>query len=466
MLEEVAYIVSQMMRILGLVCLAPMLVAFYYNEQEYAHLFFAMFLLLFVPFALLRFVLRHRSTRMKHAMVAIAITWFAYALVSAVPFWFAGYSLEDSFFESMSGWTSTGLSVLRDPSLLPRSLSFWRGFIQWLSGLGVVVMALLVFERPATAGALFAAEGRTEDFYLNLYAVAKTILGIYFVLSLAALALFLLAGVPAFDAFVHAMTTISAGGFSTNTVGVGWYGSGAMIVAMFVMLAAGISFVSHRELLRLRLSRFLSNPEVQFLFALLAIATALIALDIYSNGVGNYLDGAFYALSALSATGASAPFPVAQFPQLTTMVLILLMLFGASYGSVTGGLKLWRVILLYGVALREIRRHLLPRGAALPLRIGDTMVQEEVVFHAVSYTFLYVAFLLVGSVAFTLSGFGIVESIFTVASAQGNIGLAVMEAADLPMVLKALLAFHMYAGRMEIIPFLVLLGWLIGVERV
>ena len=466
MAKEILGILFRMLRALGLMCLAPLAIAMYYVEREPVAVFFTLFFLLFATFSILLKLFDYGKAKRRHAIIALAITWLSYALISAVPFILMGFSPVDSVFESMSGWTGTGLSVLGDPSGIFHALNFWRCFMQWVGGIGIVVMALLVYERPANASQLFRAEGRTEDFYLNFYKIAKAIFAIYLVLSLASFALFLVAGVPAFDAVAHTMSTISTGGFSTNRIGIGYYGTGAAAAAVAVMLLGGISFLSHYKLLRGKLNEVLANPELRFMFALLALASSLIALDIYNTGTLDYFDGIFYSVSALTGSGAGIGFSVSQFPQMSIVVLIILMAFGACYGSTTGALKLWRVMILYGAVRQEVRKHLLPRGATVPFRIGGTTISDESALHALSYTLLYIAILFAGGLVFMLFGFSALDSFFSVAAAQGNVGLSLYDQAVLPELLKWLLIFHMYVGRLEIIPLLVLLRSMSEVRRI
>jgi trk system potassium uptake protein TrkH len=462
----ILYITSQMLRILGLLFLAPTLIALIYGETSYAVMFFFIALGLFVPFTIAHMSLKGQSPKIRHAIAAIAFTWFMFALVGAIPLWFHGFSFIDGLFESMSGWSGTGLSILSDPSTQPYSINFWRCFMQWAGGLGVVVMALLVLERPETAEMLFAAEGRTEDFTLNLYAIGRTILGIYLVLTFAGIALFLLAGLPPFEALITTFTTLSTGGFSSNAVGVGAFGQGAMLVAMLVMLAGGISFVSHKDLIEGNARRFFANPEIRFLLTLVGIASALIAFDFYHNGQSQYFDGVFYAISAITGTGNTGPVAVSSFPQMTISVLIMLMIFGACYGSTTSALKLWRVILLYKVTLRDIRRHFLPRGAQIPLKVNRVAISPQSALQVSAYVFIYFAFLVLGSMAFMVAGYPSLDAVFTVASAQGNVGLSLVDVPGLPGLLKVLLTFHMFIGRIEIIPLLVFVQGVLKLKRI
>jgi len=451
-------ILSNMLRFVGISMLVPAIVSYFYGELLYAQLFFEMAIILIVVFSILYSILGHREAKFKHAVIAIALGWFLVGLIGMFPFLPFGMQPVDAFFESMSGWSTTGLTMVQRPEELPYSLNFWRGFIQWLGGFGIVILALMLYERPKTAQELFHAEGRTEDFYTNLFKIARIIVGIYLIYTILGIILFLISGLNLFDATIHSFTCIATGGFSTNSVGIGIYGHAAMASAIIIMLAGGISFVSHRELMKGNIKGFFSNPEVKFLFVMLISSTLLIFLS--STIKEQIFDQFFYAVSALTGTGATSTLAVNTLPPAAVFVLIMLMVCGACYGSTAGAIKLWRILIVFKVIRREIYKALLPQNAVLPIKIGGKTIPDENALNAIAYFALYIMLLLFGSIVFMLAGYGTVESIFTVASAQGNVGLNVISGArwfGMNAALKILLSFHMILGRMEIIPFLVML---------
>ncbi|MEM4663014.1 MAG: TrkH family potassium uptake protein [Candidatus Diapherotrites archaeon] len=451
-------ILSNFLRFLGVVLIIPAIIAIYYGEIFYAEVFLYMALILTVSFSISYFLLGKKETKIKHAIVAIALGWFVVGAVSMIPFVIWGMDPVDAYFESISGWSTTGLTMIEKPEVLPYSLNFWRGFIQWLGGFGIVILALMFYERPKTAQELFRAEGRSEDFYINFSKIARLIVGIYTFYTLLGIILFLLSGMALFDATVHAFTTIATGGFSTRSEGLGSFGLRAMVSAVIIMLAGGISFVSHRELLKGNFCGFFSNPEIKLMFAILFSFTVLIFFSSLTPGI--FYAQFFYAVSALTGTGATADITITQLQSFTIFVIILLMISGACYGSTAGAIKLWRTLIAFKVVRREIYRALLPQQAVIPLRVGNKVLSDENALNALAYIALYVALLLGGSILFMLAGYTAKESIFLVASAQGNVGLNIISGQawfNMNWVLKILLCFHMILGRMEIIPFLILL---------
>jgi len=456
----ILYTISNMMRFVGVAMLIPLIVALIYGEVLFVEVFGSIGAIVFVSFSVLRIVLGKREVRFKHAVIAIALAWFVIGLISSIPFLFVGMSPIDAFFESVSGWSGTGLTMIVSPENLPFSLGFWRGFIQWMGGFGIVLLALLIFEKPQTAHHLFAAEGRNEEFYMNVVKVARTILLIYFGYTLLGIILFLFSGLSLFDAVFHTFTSIATGGFSTNAVGVGFYGSNAMLVSILLMVLGGISFESHFDLIHGRIKKFFSNPEIKFFFGIILIAAGLIFVNLLIFKNNSFFEGFFYIISAITGTGATTFLTPDKLPALSIFVLILLMVFGACYGSTTGALKVWRIIILFRVIRREIHKAFLPKNMIFPIKIGDRIVSDDNALKALSYLALYIFFLVIGSVIFMLFGYGVIDSVFTIASAQGNVGLTLLSGQAwyaMDPILKFLLSLHMIIGRMEILPFLILI---------
>jgi trk system potassium uptake protein TrkH len=400
----------------------------------------------------------------RHAATALALTWTLLALFSFIPFVAHGMVAIDALFESFSAWTDTGLTMIPDPASLPLSLGVFRIQMQWISGLGIVIIMLFLYG-PASRAAqsLFQAEGRFEDFAMSVWQVGRTVVSIYVGYTFAGFVLFWILGVPPFDALMHAITSLSTGGFSTNSVGVGVYGALPSIVAMILMLCGGISFGSHQALLSGRVRKFLRNPEVQMLFVVAIVSWGLLMfehLTVEGRLGEGVLTSAFYAVSAISTCGAGTSLPLSRAPDVVIFTITMLMISGAAYGSTTGALKLWRLIIAAQVVAREIKRPFYPESAVLPIRVGSNRISGEIVIQVMAYIILYLALGLAGSLVFMLFGHSSLHALFTVFSAQGNVGLNAMPDAvyyGMHPVLKVQLILHMLIGRVEILPLLFLL---------
>jgi trk system potassium uptake protein TrkH len=405
----------------------------------------------------------------RHAAITLAVVWTLFSLISSLPFGVHGLAWIDALFESFSAWTDTGLTMIPDPGTLPYSLSTFRILMQWVSGLGIVLFLLCVQgPSPRAARSLFAAEGRFEDFATNLWQVGRTVVLIYVGYTLLGFVAFMLLGIPPFHALTHAASSLSTGGFSTNSVGVGLYGMLPSAVAMTLMLCGGISFSSHQALVTGNLKKFFRNPEIRVLFVVILVATGLLfaeqLLFAESPAGGQYgqrlFDSAYYVISSISTAGAGTVLPLSQVPPVFRFTVFLLMISGAVYGSTTGALKLWRLIIIGQVIGREVRLPFYPSGTAMPLRMGSNVIAESTALQVGAYALLYLAVGLLGSLIFMLFGYGSLDALFTVFSAQGNVGLNAMPDViyyGMQPALKGQLILHMLIGRMEILPLLHLL---------
>lgn len=447
----------------GFLLLLPFGVSLWASDITLALIFGSEALLLIAGCWWARHTLSSSGVTSHHAAIALALTWALLSLLSSLPFVAAGMPWIDALFESFSAWTDTGLTMVPHPEILPLSLGMFRILIQWISGLGIVMFILFLRNvSPRAAHSLFQAEGRFEDFSRDIWSIGRTVMLIYVGYTLAGtLALWGL-GVPFFEALAHAITSLSTGGFSTNSVGVGVYGALPTVVAMLLMLSGGISFSSHHALLSGNLKKFWRNPEVRTLLIIVVGATGLLTLSLWLLGDGEIriLDSAFYTITTISTCGAGTTLALSQTPDVFVFIVILLMVSGSIYGSTSGALKLWRLLILGKAIQREIRRPFYPEGTPMPIKMGNNNISERQIMQIGVYVWLYLAIAILGSLVFMLFGYRPLHALFTVFSAQGNVGLNTMPDAlyyGMPVLLKGQLIFHMLIGRMEIFPFLYLL---------
>ncbi len=461
----VLQIVSNMMRMYGIALVIPLLVALYYGETSYAKLFLVMAISFTLVFSIIKRLIKIPECDTKHAILSLVLVWIFISLFSVIPFLYYGIPFLDAIFESTSGWTGTGLTMIQDPSVIPHALQFFRGFIQWVGGFGVVILVLLLYEKPKTAYVLFLAEGRFEHFSIDFIKIARIIVGIYAAYTAIGTFFMWISGVPFFDALVHIMDIIATGGFSTNTTGIGIYGKGPMFIAIIFMYIGGTSFLSHYALLKGKIVKFLRNPEVKYMFILFAVCAGIISLDLYFNKKASYYHGIFYALSALTGTGAGTPFSVDKFPPASIVILLILMISGPAYGSTGGAIKLWRSIIVLKVIRREILKPFLHPNTIIPLKMGNNVIDDETASKVASFAIVYIFLILIGGLVFMFFNYDLQDSIFIVASAQGNVGLSTLSGTvwfNMHYVLKILLILHMLIGRVEIFPFFILLKALMG----
>ena len=473
-LAIVARLVADFLYFFGYLLLLPAIIGLAMGEYRQA-LVFGLGAAAIVPtFYVLRRKTSSGEVERRHAAITLAVVWTLLSLLSSLPFGLYGIAWIDALFESFSAWTDTGLTMVPHPGELPYSLSTFRILMQWISGLGIVLFMLGVQgPSPRAARSLFAAEGRFEDFATNLWQVGRTVVLIYVGYTVLGFVALLLSGIPPFHALTHAASSLSTGGFSTNSVGVGLYGMLPSAIAMALMLGGGISFSSHQALVTGNLKKFFRNPEVRVLFVVILVASGLLFAEQLlfvepSGGTGQMkpqygqrlFDSVFYVISSISTCGAGTVLPLSQVPPVFRFTVFLLMISGAVYGSTTGALKLWRLIIIGKVIGREIRLPFYPTGTAMPIRMGSNLITDSLALQVATYALLYLGVGLMGSLVFMLFGYGSLDALFTVFSAQGNVGLNAMPDAlyyGMHPALKGQLILHMLIGRMEIFPLLHLL---------
>ncbi len=437
---------------------------------------------------------RAPEPELRHAMVTAAIGWILVPTFGALPFVltqaFAGAAQSapmavwvfsdpaNAFFESVSGFTSTGLSVVSRPDLLPHTLQWWRSLSEWIGGLGVLVVMLSVLSGPrpgATLYSMYYAEARAERIRPTIRATVRTMWWIFFLFTAVSMALQWRLGTPIWEAANHAMTAMATGGFSITAPGAPLYPNvGAMVVLMGTMLAGAISFSVHYETLGKGWRRFFADYQTRAFLVFVAAGAALLTLENLASvgGLAALRESSFHFLSAATTTGFQTA-DLRQWTDTAKLILALGMFVGGAAGSTAGGVKILRlVVLLKGVQWR-FRQILAPRQAIVPFRVGKTALDEREagtrLEDAALIFFLWATLLGVGILVLLHTvppPYTLADVILEVTSAQSNAGLSAgISSPDLPLAGKLALAFNMWAGRLEIIPVLIFLRSFIARRR-
>ena len=404
-----------------------------------------------------------RLTAQRHSNNTVLFTWFWGIAVGAMPFFLSGQlKFVQSLFESISGWTTTGLSVM-DVAKTSHIFLFYRSFMQYCGGLGFVLMMVMLVSGKRSMD-LFNAEGHPDKLMPNLKQTAQTIFEMYILFLILGTVAYVVCGMPLFDSLCHAMCSLSTGGFSTKLSSIGEYHSLPIeIVTTQLMLIGTTNFAVLLLLLRGKWRQAIQVSEVRFLFLLLLIFVPLMALSLSgSMGLGAGLRHAlFNAASALSTTGY-ATMSYEGWPSCAIGLMILLMLIGGGIGSTAGGLKLTRVYLILRMMGQNINKKLLPqRCVDAPTYVkaqGRTKIDGELCSDTVGFVGCYLLLFIAGTLALTLTaGCGLEKAMFEFASALGTVGLSIGLTG--PMTNNATLIVEMIGmilGRLEI--FIVLTG--------
>lgn len=406
----------------------------------------------------------------KDGFAAVALVWLLMSAFGALPFVLSGDILHyvDAFFETVSGFTTTGASILPAVEPLSRGSLFWRSFTHWVGGMGVLVfvMAILPMSDGHTMHILRAEmPGPTAGKLVSRMSdTAKILYGIYFVMTAVMILLLVLGGMDLFDACIHAFGTAGTGGFSSRNASVGAYNSAYIdIVTGIGMLAFGVNFNLYFFLLVRRFREVLRSEELWVYLGIVAASTAAIAANILSlyDSVGTALRHTFFQVSSVITTTGYATVDFGQWPVFSKTVLVLLMFVGGCAGSTAGGLKVTRIVTLAKAAVMDMRKMLHP-NAVINVRMEGRALPEKQVRGVQAYLSIYILILCGSWLLLSLAGFDELTTFTAVVTCINNVG------PGLNMVgptgnfsffapwAKLLLSFDMLAGRLELFPMLLL----------
>jgi len=396
-------ILSALLLFLGISLMIPAAVAWFYGEND----FIAFIYTIVITFILgsIGFVLTRKSDeiRARDGFLVVTFGWILFALLGALPFLFSGYipSYTDAFFETMSGFTTTGASILTNIESLPHGLLFWRSFTHWLGGMGIILLSLAILPLLGVGGMqLFKAEvpGPTPDKLTpRIKHTAEVLWGVYVLISVVEAVLLKFAGMNWFDAVCHTFGTMATGGFSTKNASIGHYNSALIdsIIIIF-MIIAGTNFALHYRVLRGNFKSYWHDKEAKFFIGIIVGATLLIGINVFQQSDSGLFksvqDSLFQVVSIITTTG----YGTADYEQWSTfsqIMLFLLMFVGGCAGSTGGGIKIIRSMILIKFGFNELKRLIHPQ-AVLPVRIGKMAIPREIVtnitgFFSVLYGSVY-----------------------------------------------------------------------------
>lgn len=456
----ILHYLGYIMQGLGIVLLSPIIVELIYGDYFNCIYFIIPCMISFALGTLfVRSYKNNEMLKLKYAMVVSSLAWLWASLISAVIMvFYVNAPFIDAFFENMSAWTGSGLTLFADVEILPYSILFLRSLEQWIGGLGVVVIFVTVLIRSGTSAArLYKSEAREEKLSPNIRNTLRKSLQIYLLFTGLGLALYILAGLPVFDAINLTFTTISTGGMSIKNANVGFYHDNIVYaITMFLMILGATSFTVHYKIIKTRGKSFFKDIQVQVMLSLIILATLGVIFLTRNEPV----ETLFHVISAITTTGAniSSPAYMTTWPSLSLMLLMVLMMIGGSSGSTVGAMKIIRVITaIKGINL-TLTKLISPQGRVLSVKIAGKKLKETEIREATAYIFLYLVFLLFGWGVFLYFGYDPFQSLFDIISTQGNVGLSLgVIGPGLPDAIKIVLTFLMWIGRLEIIPVLILI---------
>jgi len=435
----------------------------------------------------LMFVTREHQTELhkRDGYIVVAIGWVVMALSGTLPYVFSGAipSFTNAFFETMSGYTTTGASILNDIESMPKGILFWRSLTHWIGGMGIIVLAIAILPLLGIGGMqLFAAEApgpSADKLHPRITDTAKRLWLIYFGYTAAEALLLNLAGMTFFDAINHAMCTLSTGGFSTKNASIAhWNGQPIIqyIIILFMFLA-GTNFVLSYFAFKGRVQKVIKDEEFNWYFKFIAFFSIIAALIIYfgadlsissiehpmvwGRGESSFRHGLFQVIAIITTTG----FVTADFTIWTSFLLVFffgIMFLGGSAGSTAGGVKVVRHLIMIKTGFTEFKKTLHP-NAVLPVRYNKNSIPKKIVFNILAFFILYMLSFIVGSLVFSMFDIDFESSVGLAASSLGNVGPAlgdfgpVNNYSALPNPAKWWCGFLMLIGRLELFTVLILL---------
>ncbi len=453
--------------------LPSIVVSLIYSDGEIPSFATSLFITFATGFVLWFFTLGSRKElRTRDGFLVVTLFWTVLGTFGALPFFLSldlPLSLTDAVFESISGLSTTGATVIVGLDTLPQSILFYRQQLQWLGGMGIVALAVAVLPMLGIGGMqLYRAESpgpvKNDNLVPRLAETAKALWYIYLALTVACTLFFWAAGMSFFDAICHSFTTIAIGGFSTHDASLGYFDSALInMIATLFMFLAGINFALHFTAWRAKsISQYLRDPELKFYTAMLVVLSLVTISVLYATETYDLFDaivhGAFQSVSITTTTGFTTD-DFSVWPSVLPYMLIYASIVGACAGSTGGGMKVIRILLILKQGLREVQRLIHP-NAVIPVKLGNTLVPDKVIESVWGFFAMYVMVFLALLLAMLATGEDVVTAFSAVGAAINNLGPGLEGVAKnysgISDTGKWILCFAMLLGRLEIFTLLVL----------
>lgn len=465
-------ILGALLLFLAATLLTPLPFSFYYGDGAWSAFFSSALVCAGCGAVLFLACRSSKDLSLREGFAVVTFGWTVFAVFGALPYVLSGAIVSplDAVFETMSGFTTTGSTILTEIESLPRSLLFWRSLTHWIGGMGIIVLSLAILPMLGVGGMqLFKAEvpGPTADrLRPRIQDTAKMLWGVYFLLTMLETLLLMFGGMSFFDSLCHSFATLATGGFSTRNASIAAYDSSYVdyVVSLFMILA-GVNFALHFQVLRGRARDFFRSEELQVYLGIICFATLTVMVFNWSGGLYPELDDNLrYSLFQVSSIMTTTGFGTADFelwPVVAQYLLVLLMFVGGCAGSTGGGIKVARILLLFKHAQTQVFRLIHPRAIRL-VKLGNKPVDKEVMQSILGFFALFVGIFVIGSLLVAATGMDLVSAAAAVIACLANIGPGlgtvgpVDNFAHVPDFGKTVLIVCMLMGRLELFTVLVL----------
>ena len=466
--KSIINLFSILVAFFSLSLLVPLVVSFIFDDGS-SNIFITTFLLIFIP-SIIAWQLTKKSKEemgVKEGFVIITLFWIVLSLVGSMPFYLYGMSFVDSFFESMSGITTTGATVISGLNNMPESVLFYRQLLQWMGGLGLIVLAIAVMPLLGIGGGqLYKTEipGALSDQKLTprIKETAQALWLIYLGLTVVCALLYFAFGMSAFDAISHSLSTVSIGGFSTHDESIGYFNSISIeVICMVFMLLSALSYALHYfAVYKKKPLKYFHDSELRFFVSILSIVISLsllLSIIVGFDG-GSFREILFQSVSIVTTTGFVST-DYSSWPTSITFLLLIGAFIGACSGSVGGGIKSWRVLIMINHAKINIMRLVHP-NAVVSLKIGSKAVDDKVAESVWGFFSIYVICFMLLLLSLLATGMDFESSFSAIGACLNNLGPGLGQVAEtygsVSNFGKSILALAMILGRLEIFTLLVL----------
>lgn len=465
----IAYIVGWVFNLQAIFMVLPVLTAMVYGEKDIFAFFAAIVVCLVIGLPLTRKKPTNKVFYIKDGCVAVALSWIVLSITGAIPFVLSGAIPHpiDAIFETVSGFTTTGASILTEVESLPRSILFWRSFSHWIGGMGVLVFLLSLL--PLAGGYhmnLMRAESpgpSVSKLVPKVQSTAKILYGIYLGMTVLQIIFLLLGKVPLFDTLCITFGSAGTGGFGIKNDSLGSYSTYCQVVTTIFIILFGVNFSAYYLILTKKFKAAFHIEEIRYYFGIILAAIILIAINtrhMFSGFAQAFQQSAFQVGSIITTTGYSTT-DFNQWPALSKTILVLLMFIGACAGSTGGGIKVSRIVLLLKAARKEFQLYLHP-NAVKKIKMDQKTVPHETLRSTNIFLSVYLVIFCASVLLISLDNFDLITNFTSVAATLNNIGpgLEIVgpmgNFSSFSYLSKSVLIFDMLAGRLEIFPLLLL----------
>jgi len=428
---------GMIMRVLGNLVLIeaaamsiPLGISFFYQSGDTKAFVTTIAIMLAFGFLMSKLSVKNRYLKAKDAVTIVTFGWFIISMFGAFPFVLSDTlpSFIDAFFEAVSGLTTTGATVISNVEIIPKGIMFWRSFMHWMGGMGILVLTLAIMPTIGVGSyQIFKAETPgpvTDKIVPKMKDTAKILYTAYLGITIIETFLLVLGGMSLFDALIHTFGTVGTGGFSNYNASIGHFSSNYIyfVISIF-MVASGVNFALFYDLYKGKFKNILANTEVKIYLLIVTASTLLVFANLNGTYTSfeNALSHSFFQVSSIITTTGYSTTNFDLWPDFSKMILFILMFVGGSAGSTAGSIKVIRLVILFKLVKREIAKILHPR-AILPIQVGGKMLSSDVIASVSGFFFLYLLMFLLGTLLVSLENVGIVSAASAVAATLGNIG--------------------------------------------